>query len=175
MQVGTYVFLDGNYADAVLRRDEPHPFTSSLTVRATVISNAQPGFVITDAGVKELVGMGAGIAPRVLTGVPAGSGYRIVGDDMGRLDLRPGAPAPAVGARRRGAAAVLLPHGRPAPLVPLRARRRAGRHLAGGRAGQRVAAYPASSSDAASSQASSAAARWRRSSCSSASSSATRA
>ena len=60
VQVGTYVFLDGNYADAVLRRDEPHPFTPSLTVRATVVSNAQPGFVITDAGVKELVGMGAG-------------------------------------------------------------------------------------------------------------------
>ena len=50
VQVGTYVFLDGNYADAVLRRDDPHPFTPSLTVRATVVSNAQPGFVITDAG-----------------------------------------------------------------------------------------------------------------------------
>ena len=58
VQVGTYVFLDGNYADAVLRRDDPHPFTPSLTVRATVVSNAQPGFVITDAGVKELVGHG---------------------------------------------------------------------------------------------------------------------
>jgi D-serine deaminase-like pyridoxal phosphate-dependent protein len=98
VQVGTYALLDGNYADVVMRRDDPHPFTPSLTVRATVISNAQPGFVITDAGVKELVGMGAGIAPRVLSGAPAGSDYRIVGDDMGRIDLRPGAPAPAVGA-----------------------------------------------------------------------------
>jgi D-serine deaminase-like pyridoxal phosphate-dependent protein len=97
VQVGSYVFVDGNYADAVLRRDEAHPFTPSLTVRATVVSAAQPGFVVTDAGAKELVGLGAAIAPRVLRGAPPGSRYSVVGDDMGRIDLPAGAPRPAVG------------------------------------------------------------------------------
>jgi D-serine deaminase-like pyridoxal phosphate-dependent protein len=97
VQVGSYVFVDGNYADAVLRRDDPHPFAPSLTVRATVVSAAQPGFVITDAGAKEVVGLDAAIAARVLVGAPPGSRYSIVGDDMGRIDLPGGAAPPAVG------------------------------------------------------------------------------
>ena len=97
VQVGSYVFVDGNYADAVLRRDDPHPFSPSLSVRATVVSAAQPGFVITDAGAKEVVGLDAAIAARVLRGAPPGSRYAIVGDDMGRIDLPAGAPRPAVG------------------------------------------------------------------------------
>ena len=97
MQVGTYVFLDGNYADAVLRRDEPHPFTPSLTVRDDRRLERPARLRHHGRG-----GQGAGRhgrrpRARVLTGAPAGSGYRIVGDDMGRIDLRPGAPAPAVG------------------------------------------------------------------------------
>ena len=97
-QAGSYVFGDVNYRDAVLRRDDPHPFAQSLTVRATVISNAQPGFVITDAGAKELDGIFASVAPVVLSGAPPESRYSIVGDDMGRIDLPAGAERPAVGA-----------------------------------------------------------------------------
>jgi D-serine deaminase-like pyridoxal phosphate-dependent protein len=62
-----------------------------------VISNAQPGFVITDGGAKEVDGIFASVAPVVLTGAPAGSTYSIVGDDMGRIDLPASAPQPAVG------------------------------------------------------------------------------
>jgi 3-hydroxy-D-aspartate aldolase len=87
VQVGTYIFMDVNYQDTVLRRDDPHPFGHSLTVRGTVISNAQTGFVITDAGAKEVDGIHQNGFPRVRSGASTGSRYSIVGDDMGRIDL----------------------------------------------------------------------------------------
>ena len=87
IQVGTYVFMDVNYQRTVLRRDEPHPFAHALTVRGTVISNAQPGFVITDAGAKEVDGIHQNGFPAVRSGASARSRYSIVGDDMGRIDL----------------------------------------------------------------------------------------
>ena len=54
LQPGTYVLMDVNYRDTVMRREEPHPFGAALSVRTTVISAAQPGFVVTDAGIKKL-------------------------------------------------------------------------------------------------------------------------
>ena len=54
VQGGTYALMDVNYRDAVLRRDEPHPFGPALFVRGTVVSTAQPGFAVVDAGIKEL-------------------------------------------------------------------------------------------------------------------------
>ncbi|MGD9538791.1 MAG: DSD1 family PLP-dependent enzyme [Alphaproteobacteria bacterium] len=86
VQAGSYVFLDVNYADTDMRADEPRPFRPSLFVRTTVISAAQPGFVVTDAGVKEFARDGLA-SPRPARGAPAGASYRIVGDDMGRLDF----------------------------------------------------------------------------------------
>jgi D-serine deaminase-like pyridoxal phosphate-dependent protein len=97
VQAGSYVVLDGNYADVPLRRDDPHPFAPALTVRGTVISNAQPGFVITDAGAKEIDGIFMPTLPRVLSGAPAESKYVIVGDDMGRIELPAGAASPVAG------------------------------------------------------------------------------
>jgi D-serine deaminase-like pyridoxal phosphate-dependent protein len=90
-QAGTYIFLDVNYKDAVLRRDDPHPFKPSLSVRTTVISNAQAGFVVTDGGAKELNGLFGPVAPVILAGAPDGATYSLVGDDMGRIDLPAGA------------------------------------------------------------------------------------
>jgi 3-hydroxy-D-aspartate aldolase len=87
VQVGTYVFMDVNYQHTVLRRDDPHPFAHALTVRGTVISNAQPGFVITDAGAKEVDGIHQNGFPAIRSGAPAHARYSIVGDDMGRIDL----------------------------------------------------------------------------------------
>jgi 3-hydroxy-D-aspartate aldolase len=87
IQAGTYVFMDVKYRDVVLRRHEPHPFQPSLTVRATVISAAQPGFVVTDAGAKEVDGFFGVLAPQVYEGAPQGARYSIVGDDMGRVDF----------------------------------------------------------------------------------------
>jgi D-serine deaminase-like pyridoxal phosphate-dependent protein len=91
LQVGTYVFLDQNYHDVVLRRADPHPFRPALSVRTTVISAAQDGFVICDAGVKELDAIFGIDHPLILRGAPAEAVYSLVGDDMGRIDLPAGA------------------------------------------------------------------------------------
>ena len=86
-QVGTYVFMDVNYRDVVLRASEPHPFGLALSVRTTVISAAQPGFVITDAGMKELDAMLGLKYPAILRGAPEGATYALAGDDMGRIEF----------------------------------------------------------------------------------------
>ena len=87
VQAGTYVLMDMNYRDVVMRRDDPHPFRSALSVRTTVISAAQPGFVVTDAEVKELDAIFGIDHPAILRGAPAGAIYSLVGDDMGRIDF----------------------------------------------------------------------------------------
>jgi 3-hydroxy-D-aspartate aldolase len=87
VQPGTYIFMDVNYVDTPIRREEAHPFTCSLSARTTVIGAAQRGFVITDGGTKEVDGMLGPLAPRILSGAPAGATYSIVGDDLGRIDF----------------------------------------------------------------------------------------
>jgi 3-hydroxy-D-aspartate aldolase len=87
LQPGTYIFMDVNYRGAELRRDEPFPFAPALSVRTTVISNAQRGFAITDGGTKEVNGLFGPLAPVILNGAPNGATYSIVGDDMGRIDF----------------------------------------------------------------------------------------
>ncbi len=84
-QAGSYVFMDAHYLDVALLDEGACPFLPSLFVRATVISNAQAGFCITDAGRKEFAR--DGVAPRLWTGAPAGARYGIVGDDLGRIDF----------------------------------------------------------------------------------------
>jgi 3-hydroxy-D-aspartate aldolase len=87
IQVGSYVFMDVYYMDAVIRRNESHPFEPALTVRGTIISAAQPGFAITDVGLKEIDGAFGPIMPRVANGVPSDARYSLVGDDLGRIDF----------------------------------------------------------------------------------------
>ena len=87
VQAGTYVFMDMFYRGVVLRRDDPYPFRQSLSVRATVISNARSGFVVTDAGMKEVDRPPAAEHADILWGAPAGATYSLVGDDMGRIDF----------------------------------------------------------------------------------------
>lgn len=97
LQPGTYALMDVNYRDVVMRRDDPHPFGLALTVRTTVISRAQPGFAITDAGLKELDATFGMEHPAILRGAPEGAIYSLVGDDMGRVDLPAGSGPPSVG------------------------------------------------------------------------------
>jgi D-serine deaminase-like pyridoxal phosphate-dependent protein len=87
LQLGTYIFMDVSYRNVVLRRDEPHPFTSALSVATRVISTAKPNYAISDAGLKEIDGFLGPDAPVVLRGAPAGATYAIVGDDMGRMQF----------------------------------------------------------------------------------------
>lgn len=86
VQAGTYIFMDVNYADTEMRKVVAQPFRPALFVRTSVISAAQPGFVITDAGLKEFAREGKG-GPRVHSGGPTDSRYFIVGDDMGRIEF----------------------------------------------------------------------------------------
>jgi D-serine deaminase-like pyridoxal phosphate-dependent protein len=104
IQAGTYIFLDVNYLGVRLRGDEPAPFAPALFVRSSVISTAQPSFVVTDAGIKELAS--ATLDPVIVAGAPAGSTYRAVGDDMGRVDLPQGGTRPKLG----DAIEVITPH-----------------------------------------------------------------
>jgi D-serine deaminase-like pyridoxal phosphate-dependent protein len=91
LQPGTYALMDVNYSDTVMRREDPHPFAAALSVRTTVISAAQPGFVVTDAGVKELDAIFGVEHPVILSGAPRDATYSLVGDDMGRIEFaRPG-------------------------------------------------------------------------------------
>jgi D-serine deaminase-like pyridoxal phosphate-dependent protein len=99
MQVGSYVFMDGYYKDTVMRRNEPHPFASALTVWGTVVSAAQPGFVITDVGLKEIDGAFGPISPAVISGAPPGASYSLVGDDLGRIDFASAHDGLPVGAK----------------------------------------------------------------------------
>lgn len=43
-----------DYRDTAMRRDDPHPFRHPLSIRTTVVSKAQPGLVVADAGIKEV-------------------------------------------------------------------------------------------------------------------------
>jgi 3-hydroxy-D-aspartate aldolase len=99
MQVGSYVIMDGYYKDTVMRRNEPHPFAPAVTVWGTVVSAAQPGFVITDVGLKEIDGAFGPISPTVVSGAPAGTSYSLVGDDLGRIDFASAHDDLPVGAR----------------------------------------------------------------------------
>ena len=85
IQAGTYVLMDVNYYDVVQRRDEPGPFGPALFVRTTVISNCQPEFAITDAGIKEVDVIFGIEHPVILRGGPPGAVYEMAGDDMGRV------------------------------------------------------------------------------------------
>lgn len=87
IQAGSYVFMDVFYMDTVMRKSEAHPFRPALTVRGTVISAAQPGFVTTDVGLKEVDGAYTPMCPSVVSGAPAGVRYSLVGDDLGRIDF----------------------------------------------------------------------------------------
>ena len=106
IQAGSYVFGDVNYRNAHLRRGEARPFAESLTVHTKVISASQPGFVITDAGTKELNGYSSPVVPLINAGAPLGSTYSLVGDDMGRIDFPNPGDALAIGDRIE----VLPPH-----------------------------------------------------------------
>ncbi|MSP82117.1 MAG: DSD1 family PLP-dependent enzyme [Alphaproteobacteria bacterium] len=95
VQAGTYIFLDVNYLDARLRRDDPSPFKPALFVRTAVISTAQPEFVVTDGGLKEFASVS--LDPLIPSGPLAGAPYSLVGDDMGRIDIADPARRPRVG------------------------------------------------------------------------------
>jgi 3-hydroxy-D-aspartate aldolase len=116
IQVGTYVLMDVNYSGVQIRQDDPAPFGLALSVSASVISSPGAGYVITDGGAKEIDGTFGTLAPVIVAGAPVDSQYRMVGDDLGRIELPAGAAAPAVGDR----VTVIPPHAwQTVPLYPV--------------------------------------------------------
>jgi 3-hydroxy-D-aspartate aldolase len=87
LQVGSYLFMDMHYRDAILRAEDPHPFHQALFVRTGVISAVHGDFVVTDAGMKEIDGLLGVDHPLIFRGAPDHAVYSIVGDNMGRVDL----------------------------------------------------------------------------------------
>lgn len=103
-QAGTYIFMDVNYKDTWMEKETAHPFKPALFVRTCVISTCHEGYVVTDAGLKEF--SREMLLPHIVSGAPAGSTYDLIGDDLGRINLPAGAPAPKIG----DAVECLTPH-----------------------------------------------------------------
>jgi 3-hydroxy-D-aspartate aldolase len=83
-QVGSYVFMDRQYAECDLTGDgAAAPFEYALFVDARVISCNTPGMATIDAGFKALATDGG--PPVILEGAPAGSTYRFMGDEHGAI------------------------------------------------------------------------------------------
>ncbi len=97
LQVGSYVFMDAEYARVVDTAGQPPDFQPALFVLTTVVSANQQGEVTVDAGTKALATNGP--APDILIGAPPGSGYRFGGDEHGIISIPRGQPPPQLGSR----------------------------------------------------------------------------
>ena len=80
-QVGSYLFMDRQYAECELAESGPAPFEYSLFVEASVVSANTRGMATLDAGFKALATDGG--APVVISGAPSGSTYYFMGDEHG--------------------------------------------------------------------------------------------
>ncbi|MBA3811992.1 MAG: alanine racemase, partial [Caulobacteraceae bacterium] len=95
LQVGSYVFMDRQYADCDLAGEGAPLFETALMVDARVISANHPSLATVDAGFKAFA-TEAGAAP-ILAGAPEGSAYRFMGDEHGAVIPPPGAAPPGLG------------------------------------------------------------------------------
>jgi D-serine deaminase-like pyridoxal phosphate-dependent protein len=94
LQVGSYVFMDRQYADCDLTGGGA-TFETALAIDARVISASHPYMVTVDAGLKAFA-TEAG-APPILAGAAAGSAYRFMGDEHGCVIPPSGAAPPRLG------------------------------------------------------------------------------
>jgi D-serine deaminase-like pyridoxal phosphate-dependent protein len=96
LQPGSYVFMDGQYREALLN-DADGAFEPSLFVQARAISANWPTHVTVDAGLKAFATDGP--LPRPFGERLAGSEYFWFGDEHGRLTQPPGRRPIALGER----------------------------------------------------------------------------
>ncbi|HZB91131.1 MAG TPA: DSD1 family PLP-dependent enzyme, partial [Stellaceae bacterium] len=94
--VGSYVFMDVDYQNALKDGRNAPPFETALFVATAVVSANVPGYVTCDAGLKAFATDGP--APEAVAGAPAGSRYAFFGDEHGKLVLPAGAAKPPLGA-----------------------------------------------------------------------------
>ena len=97
LQVGSYVFMDSDYARIVDESGAGPCFEPSLFVLATTVSINISGQVTVDAGSKALATNGP--PPCNFVGAPKGSSYRFAGDEHGIVTVPEGQKAPALGDR----------------------------------------------------------------------------
>jgi D-serine deaminase-like pyridoxal phosphate-dependent protein len=82
-QVGSYIFMDRQYAECDLSGDGGAAFEYALFVDARVISCNTAGMATIDAGVKALATDGGD--PVIVAGAPVGTAYRFMGDEHGAI------------------------------------------------------------------------------------------
>jgi D-serine deaminase-like pyridoxal phosphate-dependent protein len=97
LQVGSYIFMDVQYREAMADGRNALPFETSLLVSTAVVSVNAAGYVTTDAGLKCFATDGP--YPEIASGAPPGSRYEFFGDEHGKLVLPSGAEKPQLGAR----------------------------------------------------------------------------
>lgn len=83
LQVGSYVFMDRQYAECDLAGDGGQAFETSLFVDARVVSANTPGLVTIDAGFKAFATDGG--SPVIRSGAPEGAAYHFMGDEHGAI------------------------------------------------------------------------------------------
>jgi 3-hydroxy-D-aspartate aldolase len=103
-QVGSYVFMDRQYAECELTGDGAAPFEYALFVETTVVSANHRGMATIDAGFKALATDGG--PPVIVSGAPTGASYRFLGDEHGAIVDPAGAHVWQLGDRVR----LAVPH-----------------------------------------------------------------
>ena len=83
LQVGSYVFMDKQYADCDLAGDGMAPFENALLVDTHVISANAPGMATLDAGFKALSTDGG--SPAIVEGAPKECAFFFMGDEHSAL------------------------------------------------------------------------------------------
>lgn len=83
MQVGSYVFMDVEYAQALTDPQHPLSFETSLFVQSTVVSTNAEQWVTVDAGIKSFAT--DSVKPVVARGIDGSSRYDFYGDEHGKL------------------------------------------------------------------------------------------
>lgn len=96
LQVGSYIFMDSQYAACDIEDRKEPPFEFSLMVDARVISANSPGMRTIDAGYKAFATDGG--TPHVLAGMSPETEYAFMGDEHGAL-ISNNSPAPDIGER----------------------------------------------------------------------------
>jgi D-serine deaminase-like pyridoxal phosphate-dependent protein len=97
LQVGSYVFMDADYARIKDDKGQGLSFSASLFVLATVVSVNRSGQVTVDAGTKALATNGP--LPCHIIGAGRGATYKFAGDEHGIITILAGEQSPDLGAR----------------------------------------------------------------------------
>lgn len=95
LQVGSYVFMDSDYARILDETGSGPSFEPSLFVLATIVSVNWTGQVTVDAGTKALATNGP--PPCHIIGTVKGGTYRFAGDEHGIVNIPDGQIAPELG------------------------------------------------------------------------------